>query len=743
MLRRALVTLSPSGRPVLRILDGEKVQVVPNVMSVDVEQCELANMGADGADRIPVVRMTTRGLGLARELSVIRGRDIMRPRDSSMLLSLLDSVHKMVRAGAMLDESVEIPLETSRKERRVEQTAKVGPDGFDHLRRDSDGSNAVDTDALPEDAGEVGLWLTFYAHPSHPQTLHCLLLPPAFRELRHALHTPLRSTNLLFKHHSWDSVPPAVYADATQTALPSEAQLRASVLHDESTTHAALKVPLPGASVTLRNGRCHVDVPLTTMASRVLADSGLRARLQEADASVALLASRHEGGVDGFLCWDPQREMDSFVIATEAGGNLNEHDATVPGATEAQRALKIGATFLRVHNVAAAAASPDADAAPFAMLEDGVTTSPGASAELPAFLVALTSLANFEGEDFSLSFTVATDVSEPPAEDVEEWDLQQAAADFAPDAAAVEKEEEAEDEDEEVDAPMAGWLDFIKEEVGVVGREMAAAAPAAAATPASSAPRAVAEEDDRRKNLSRAAPTFTHVGTEVRPMGTTAATFSAPTPEAAAASPPKRASIKTTYTPVPGAAAAAAASAKTAGAPASPQQPASAAAAPATAADESPEEHRTVVEPRMTKADFGEMESDSRAQVCSPPPPTPPLPAHTHAHTHVPTQDEAWEPYVIRVATVLSAVFSHCGRRTRPTKGKEEPGSVTVEVVASGDGGPVSLRAFVDEEVCGMELIPDVCSCEMHSRPEPHPLRTHTRTHTHTHTHTHTGNQRA
>eukprot|EP01064_Diplonema_japonicum_P038259 TRINITY_DN919_c1_g1_i1.p1 TRINITY_DN919_c1_g1~~TRINITY_DN919_c1_g1_i1.p1 ORF type:complete len:571 (+),score=131.97 TRINITY_DN919_c1_g1_i1:42-1754(+) len=530
--------------PSFKVIDGHQVQVVPNRLSIAVENCEVRGVGGEA---LPFWRLETKGLESGEEVVMVKGRDIMRPRDQTMLLGLFESIHEMVQDGAVLDESAEVPMETGRATRKQNLMKDVGPEGFDHLHTN---------ELLPEATeSEISLWLTFYAHPSLPATRFLLLVSPNLRSLSTTFKTPLRLTNLMFKHNSWNFLPPAAYRE---TPVPSEADVSESVLKHESV------VAIPGLSVTMVSGVCEVIIPDNANTTLILKE------VEASSGEVVLVASRHEQGVDGFCCWDPANKMDSLVISTR-GDTVNWNDTSTDTS-----ACRIGGTFVKLTSKQGADQTT---------LEDGYCI-PVATDTISSVL----SGNSVETPNLKVRFVKGLIVSTPALPGVEV-------------------------SDEDANLPLDDWLSYIKNAVGSKQREKEV--------------QQTARQDTRRQNLSREPPEMKHFKTEVKPIIEE-----------------KKEEVEENK----------------------PQ--------------ESPAEERTTVEPRMVKADFGEYSTDERAQT------------------------EEWEKYVIRVATVLSAVFSHCGRRSRPTKGKDEPGSVLVELRVADDGS-MAIHAEVDTLVCSMELIPE------------------------------------
>eukprot|EP01059_Diplonema_ambulator_P033712 TRINITY_DN7189_c0_g1_i1.p1 TRINITY_DN7189_c0_g1~~TRINITY_DN7189_c0_g1_i1.p1 ORF type:complete len:587 (+),score=237.92 TRINITY_DN7189_c0_g1_i1:1121-2881(+) len=565
------------GKPVFNVVDGHKVQVVPNRLSIAVENCEVRGIGEEA---LPFWRLETQGLESGEEVVMIKGRDIMRPRDQTMLLGLFESIHEMVKEGAVLDEGAEVPLETGRQTRKREPLQDMSPEGFDHLHSD---------EILPEaPESEISLWLTFYAHPDLVATRFLLLVPPHLRALTTTFRTPLRLTNLMFKHNSWNYLPPAAYRE---TPVPSQASIDSSVL----STQSALAVP--GMSITMSRGCCTILIPDNGNSRKILGT------IEPGAEEVLLVASRHEQGIDGFCCWDPDKELDSLVISTR--GDAQNWNDTATGATDA----KIGGTFVKL------TADPSAEQR---TVEDGFVIPVDKTA-----ILQLATMEDVETPNLCIRWVKGVVVSTPALD-----------------------EEGA--EEEHSDVPMDDWLGYIKNAVGRKESEKQREASVKVM------------EDERRKNLSRVAPEMVHFKTEVRPVVTEAKEEVKEKVEVEEA----KVEVKDV--------------------------------------EEQPAEERTTVEPRMVKADFGEFADDAKAQ------------------------DEEWEKYVIRIATVLSAVFSHCGRRKRPTRGKDEPGSVLVEIIPKDDGTS-ELKASVQADVCSMELIPngvDILNerLKKHCGKAPHPL---------------------
>ena len=528
--------------PVFRVLDGQNVQIVPNVLSVTVETCELS---APGADTTPLVRLETRGIGLGKELVMIRPRDLMRPRDHTTVLGLLESVYNMVKSGAILDEGVEVPLETTRKQ-VPQATMKVGVDGFDHLHSEEP------LPAPPSD-DEIDLWLSFYTHPTRANTLFCLLLPKSIYALRNQFQTPLRVTNLLFKYNNWNLLEPSSYREVGADILPTPQQRENSVLNSRQEANPTLLVPIPGVSISLKDGRVQLKIPETLTAGKTLA--AIAELFSEGGKTLTLLASRHEVGVNGYACWDPQRELDSFVISTDAKeANINE---LASGESGEARSKTIGVTFVTFSTPEDAQAEGSLE-----MCEDGVAYCNKDSTEV---IAALFAKQNIDTETFSLEWTDASEVSDPA--DTVFGDDNTAIPEGDKTVAELEKEIfGAEQEDE---AEMEDWLSYI-----TAGLQKDGAS--------------------RKKNLSRATEgmVFEKTSEVVVPETPT------PTPPTQTPTPspkPVTASYKSTYTP--------------------PVQKEEADKNVEAPPQESSEEERTSVEPRMTNADFGTGQSNELAEV--------------------------------------------------------------------------------------------------------------------------------
>ncbi|KAJ9454705.1 hypothetical protein DIPPA_29223 [Diplonema papillatum] len=559
-----------------QVVDGQRVQVVPNSLSVEVENCELH--GLKDGNTLPLWRLATSGMR-REEMVLIRTRDLMRPRDHTMFLSLFSTLHEGAQSNNQLfDEGTEIPLEVGRKEQKPEPLKSMSPLGFDHLHSDDDVE------------GSIGMWLLFYAHPRAPGTRFLLFASPEQRAFTHRCCTPLRLSNLLFKHNSWNYLPPAVYADV---AVPPDDAVEASVLVAKDGVD--LSLPLPGVSVTLEDGTAHIRIP-TTMRARMILPSLLSG---EKNDTVLLVASRHEAGVDGFLCWDPERKLDSFVVSTHAE-TVNWNDAAGAGGR-----AKIGATFVVIREASGGDES-------LAMVEDGAVL------ELPAQQMrqlrrSLAQLSDCGGEKFAVAFT----------------DDEVAGGGSVFDAEEPGNEGEAEKESTLDDRPAEDWLAYVRSKLGDAESVAPAAEPA-------------------RAPASKSIPELVHVKSETIPVAQPASRYKTQVSQVLQRPVARREDVP-------------------------PAEPAGRSPPP----DERPVHARTTVEPRMVKADFMGLEKDQRAQ------------------------DEAWEPYVVRIATVMSTVFAHLGRRLRPTKGKDEPGSVSVEVIPSQSGA--RLRAAVLDN-CTMQL---------------------------------------
>ena len=370
----------------LAVLDRQLVQVIPNKLSVKVDNCELRGLKGNA---LPMWRLESEGMAI-KEISMVRNRDIMRPRDHSMILGLFEMIEKMDIQGK-INECIEIPLETGRQERKPAVIKQVSPEGFDQM---------APPVPLPA-TDDINCWMIFYEHPLSTST-SILLISPKMRQVRDLFKTPLRLTNILFKRMSWNFVPPAIYSEDVQL-LSDESSLK-SILVSESDKVIAC----PGISITMKRGICDVQIPKTSAAMEIFSNENSNLDIN----NVIIVASRHSKEIDCFSCWDPDRPADSIVISTsnQIAQNWNEKGADAPSTT--------GLTFIRF--------STSLTDGEMKQEEDGIVV--GVSND---FLSPLFSMSTVESDNLSISFIENTEFGhDSSSEDIQDASEPEPSSDF-------------------------------------------------------------------------------------------------------------------------------------------------------------------------------------------------------------------------------------------------------------------------------------------------------------------------
>eukprot|EP01060_Flectonema_neradi_P015437 TRINITY_DN22035_c0_g1_i1.p1 TRINITY_DN22035_c0_g1~~TRINITY_DN22035_c0_g1_i1.p1 ORF type:complete len:577 (+),score=114.10 TRINITY_DN22035_c0_g1_i1:67-1797(+) len=348
----------------LVVLDRQLIQVIPNKLSVKVDNCELRGLSDTS---MPLWKIESDGMA-GKEITMVRDRDIMRPRDHSMILSLFEMIENMDLQGRV-NECTEIPLEIGRKERKPSVAKNISPDGFDHLSPPT---------PLPA-AEEITCWLIFYEHPLLTSA-SILLITPEMRDIRDRFKTPLRLTNLLFKYMSWNYIPPAIYTDSF--TLPTTDQMMTSALAG----YTDRAIACPGITITMKQKVCFIEIPKTAVALEVFSDAGIKPDSDD----IIIIASRHRKNVDCFSCWDPKNQTDSLVISTsnEVATNWNEKGAATPSST--------GLTFVRF--------TQTLSEGEMIQEEDGVVIGVNNGS-----LDSIFSMQNLESDEFSITFVDNTE----------------------------------------------------------------------------------------------------------------------------------------------------------------------------------------------------------------------------------------------------------------------------------------------------------------------------------------------